>query len=269
MIGLGLNITNQTPIVGGGGGDGSLSDVNSTAIFDLDATQTDSYSGSGTTWANLVTAPADGSEQTEWDFDLNTWDFIGTAGDAGAYFGTPDANRGMNVGTNPAFVDTMHKTTGGNRWWCVAAVQAPTTAGQLRFLSTASGSPVHGFILQTAGGNVINAFHVASNSYNNLFNGDAVNDSAIDYVGFDYNPLTGEVYWWVDSTNGSTGTLVSDTFTATTTDASGVLSIGALGPTTSGSEPTTSRIKSVAMGQGGLSDAEFGAIVTTLKTRHS
>jgi hypothetical protein len=253
----------------GGGGDGSISVINPTTIFDLDATQEASYSGSGTTWANLVTAPADGSDQTDWDFDLNTWDFIGTAGDAGAYFGTPDVNRGMNVGTNPDFVNTMHKTTGGNRWWFVAAVQAPSITGQLRFLSTASNSPVHGFLLQTAGAGSTNAFHVASNSYNNLFSEPVVNTAAIDYVGFDYNPLTGDVYWWIDSVNGSTGTLVSDTFTATTTDATGVLTMGAIGPTTSGSETTTSKYKAAVMGQGGLSNAEFGAIVTALKARHS
>ena len=91
MLGLGLGLHKQK--YGGGGVVGSLSDVVDSAVFDIDATQSASYGGTGTTWSNLVASPADGAAQSAYDFQLgdgadsSTYPtFTGTVGDAAAYF---------------------------------------------------------------------------------------------------------------------------------------------------------------------------------------
>jgi len=127
----GINASYQTS------GDGSLADVLASAVFDLDATQSASYPGTGTTWANLVTAPADGSAQTAYDFftgDGSTSTtyptFTGSAGDAAAYwlFDGGDYFK-LKSGTNTAFLNALHKTTGGSDWAFVMAWYPPPEDG--------------------------------------------------------------------------------------------------------------------------------------------
>ena len=63
------------------------------AVFDLDATSSASYSG-GQVWKNLISSPADGSSQTAYDFNRggssssSTDDptFVGTPGTKQAYW---------------------------------------------------------------------------------------------------------------------------------------------------------------------------------------
>jgi hypothetical protein len=58
--------------VGGGGARSynALGSLVSSCVFDLDATIAASYSGSGQTWSNLETTPADSEAQTAYDFYL-------------------------------------------------------------------------------------------------------------------------------------------------------------------------------------------------------
>ncbi|MGB0817404.1 MAG: hypothetical protein ACPGQQ_00765 [Candidatus Puniceispirillaceae bacterium] len=79
---------------GFGGGASYLDSVLASTICDLDATVSDSYGGSGQTWANLIASPADGASQSDYDFYLGAGSgsstddptFNGTAGDAAAYW---------------------------------------------------------------------------------------------------------------------------------------------------------------------------------------
>jgi len=103
----GINASYQTS------GDGSLADVLASAVFDLDATQSASYPGTGTTWANLVTAPADGSAQTAYDAAaINGISFVGSAGDPGAYF-SPGSGDYWEIELT-TLLKGLHKTTGGS-----------------------------------------------------------------------------------------------------------------------------------------------------------
>ena len=64
-----------------------LDSVLASTVFHVDAARSASYPGTGTTWANLVTAPADGGLQEDYNFTLHGGlTFTGTADDAGAYF---------------------------------------------------------------------------------------------------------------------------------------------------------------------------------------
>lgn len=103
---------------GGGGGSGSIQDIVAEAVFDLDATQSASYGGSGQTWANLVPNPHDGSTQTAWDVTLGTSSsaasddptFTGTAGTSGAYFAY-DGGDMLSILSMPQYMREMHRTT--------------------------------------------------------------------------------------------------------------------------------------------------------------
>lgn len=68
-----------------------LQDLFPSTVFDLDARMVESYPGSGNTWFNLCSDPADGSAQSSYDFTNNspsTLVFNGTAGSPDAFWET-------------------------------------------------------------------------------------------------------------------------------------------------------------------------------------
>jgi hypothetical protein len=104
------------------------------AIFDLDATLSDSYS-SGQVWHNLVPAPADGSAQTDYDFNLGGTSgsgaddptFTGTAGDAAAYFALDGGDYFSLAGSIPSFFNTIHQ--GADSHTLIITMNAPISGG--------------------------------------------------------------------------------------------------------------------------------------------
>jgi len=113
----GINASYQTS------GDGSLADVLASAVFDLDATQSASYPGTGTTWANLVTAPADGELQTAYNATgISAPPFVGTAGSPSAYF-SPTTGDYWEIALT-TFLKGLHKTTGGSDFWFAITVNS-------------------------------------------------------------------------------------------------------------------------------------------------
>jgi hypothetical protein len=81
-------------------------------VAQWDLTLTDSYAGSGTALANLISAPADSSPQTTYDATITGATFNGSAGDAAAYLGF-DGTDWVTVNNKTAFTNSLHKTTGG------------------------------------------------------------------------------------------------------------------------------------------------------------
>lgn len=132
MLGLGLGTANkphgQTP-AGGGGGIPSMADIVASAVADYDATNTNSYSGSGNTWANMVAAPADGSEQTAYDLDITNVDFTGTAGDAAAHMKF-DGTGGITLATVPDFIKKINQTS-KKFTFCFVATQKSNSLTEL------------------------------------------------------------------------------------------------------------------------------------------
>lgn len=260
-MGLGLGF-NRPVIAAAPSGDGSLSDVVASTVFDLDATQSASYGGSGTTWANLATAPADGEVQSAYNVTNGGWAFTGTAGDPAAYWVVDTINRGFTLASNTAFANALHKTTGGTSWWMAFAVQTPS-AGQLRFLGTAPNSGT-GLLIQTNTSDAFNSFHVVGSSFNSFPITTAIPDTGYSIVIFTFNPATGDMGLWVNS---ATGVFDTDTLTATTADATGTLTIGAYSATAGGSG-AGARIVTAAMGNEYLDNTKAAAIISALETRH-
>jgi hypothetical protein len=92
-----------------------ISTINSNELrvnFDLRANETASYSGSGTRLANLETAPYDGAAQAAYDFIMQNYSLVGTAGQNGSYLEAA-ANGAMvidaaNVAAMPAWARQLH-----------------------------------------------------------------------------------------------------------------------------------------------------------------
>jgi hypothetical protein len=111
--------------------------VVSSTCCDLDATLSGSYGGSGQTWTNLTTTPADGTDQTEWDaflgadISVSTDDptFTGSAGDSAAYFSF-DGGDYFQFKAPPALVqEKIHKTAfADTELWIAMTVYVPASA---------------------------------------------------------------------------------------------------------------------------------------------
>ena len=103
------------------------------AEFILDAGDSSSYSGSGTTWSNLVAAPASGAAQSAYNFTTSGLTFSGTAGnkDAAEYFSTAGSGY-ATIGSNTTFLNSLHKSGAAFTILCVA------------FTSGVSSKPVFG-----------------------------------------------------------------------------------------------------------------------------
>jgi hypothetical protein len=177
-IGGGINrgiLTGRRGIIGAGPGPGgSLQDEVASTCFHLDATDADSYSGSGQTWANLIDTPADGSGQTAFDVwrgassSASTDDptFNGTAGDSAAYwsFDGGDFFRcTLSAANQPALWKNMGKSNSDGVFWFAAAIRSGGASATNRLFSTfqSSGNGLKaygstftnfGFVISNAGG---------------------------------------------------------------------------------------------------------------------
>ena len=104
---------------------GLLDEILASTCADIDATLSDSYGGSGQTWANLVLTPADAEIQTAYDMWLGddgsatSTDptFTGSAGDSAAYF-LFDGGDNFVLKSNPTLVDEKHSDNGQDWWHC-------------------------------------------------------------------------------------------------------------------------------------------------------
>lgn len=111
--------------------------VIASAQFDLDATSTDSWGGSGT-WNSLINA-SDYPLQLGTSSGSDTADptFNGTVDDKDAYwsFDGGDVFRQL---TNTAFLNNLHKTTGGTPWWIAMPLFIPSalTGAEVRWFNT-------------------------------------------------------------------------------------------------------------------------------------
>lgn len=126
------------------------------SVFDLDATKTASYGGTGQTFSNLIVSPADGSAQNVYDFFLGNSAaveanadpvFTGLSGDPAAYFDMTDAgafstkgfsiNRDTGLPINdqlaaqPDFIKKFHQSNEGQTGWIGMVMKhAPNNSGK-------------------------------------------------------------------------------------------------------------------------------------------
>lgn len=115
---------------------GNIDGIVAGAVFDIAADNAASYSGSGQVWANLVAAPADGTTTIANDFWLgndsvasaNDPTFVGTPGDAGAYFLLDGGDFASCKASH--LTRGLYKDTNLDPWWaiCLIDLVLPTSS---------------------------------------------------------------------------------------------------------------------------------------------
>lgn len=254
----------------------SLKKTIPSCVFDLDATIAASYGGSGQVWANLVAAPADGSAKGAYDFHLGATSgastddptFTGSAGNAAAYFLLDGGDCfGLKSASNTAFLNAIHKTTGGSAFWLAMALYMADQTATSVALSTKTASNTLGFNLQLS----------TTEQVRFQQTGDATattTTSATDHAAISVGTHAliiasysgGTLRSWVNS-----GTKVQRamSFNSTSAAASGYLTIGGQGATGGSRLSNGTRIYAVAMGNAYIDDAQAAQIISTYNTRHS
>lgn len=250
-------------------GDGSLADVIASAVFDLDATQAASYT-SGVTWSNLVTAPADGSAQTAYDFytgDGSTSTtyptFNGSAGDAAAYWSFDGGDYfGLKSGTNTTLINNLSKTTGGSDFWFAVAVKhidGPSTIGIINTQATANGA---GVSVRFQAGEIIDLTQRQTANSIGSSVVTATNDTNYLIIA-SHSHSNNTTRFWINST---TVIEIAHTFNTGTSNASIAMVLGTLG---AGRFASGTFMYSAAMGNEYLDDTKAAAIITALEARHA
>ena len=271
-LGLGLGLGKQQ---GGGGGNPPdpspyLDSVIDSVVFEVDATVSGSYSGLGSTWANLTPIPADGEDRSAYDFSFyGTPNFVGTAGTTGAHFTLDNGADAFQIAANTGFIKKLHKTTGGTAWWFLFAGESLDSTWPFSTLfatGTSNGSGVRVLGINTEG---ISVFHYGEGTFQSS-NGSTVPSPTGDVLVLaSYD--NGEITIWAQST---TKEEISLTPTPTTTDPDSLLSLGAAANGTGDPEISTARsaqwkLRTFAMGNEAItSDAVAADIISHIETRH-
>lgn len=249
-----------------------LDSVLASAVCDLDATISSSYSGSGQTWANLITDPADGAAQTDYDFTLgataseSTDDptFNGTPDDSAAFWST-DGGDFFKLATNTSFFENLHKTTGGTDWWIASAFQFAGTGSQAVYSgNTSIDEGIEILATSAAAGITVNIDRNSTRTNNNL-------DSGALVVGTDYLVIvsfelsTDDIKFWLNTTIG-----VLDTDASTSTSSAPNTKGTGLMARPSGGQMFKSgaRYYHLSSGNEFLDDTKAALIFTHLRTRH-
>ena len=113
-------------------------------VMDMDATISASHGGSGAGWFSLATVPADGAAAGDYELTAYGFSFSGAPGDPGSYWLSDGDSYFQLAGANPAFLDEMHKSTGGHDWWIAMAFRLPDAGGTHALWSTQSGTTATG-----------------------------------------------------------------------------------------------------------------------------
>ncbi len=278
-----LKLLHSDGAAAGPAGPSTLQSIIPSAVMDLDATISSSYSGSGQTWSNLIAAPADGQIQTAYDFMLGSTSgvegadpaFTGTPGDPAAYFAAAVGDFFTIKNGNTPFIKGMHKTTGGNVWSFILVGQFPQKApsgsgvGMALFGNGGHDDTKIGFDVSTGNffqspDDIIWRQNGAGNNFQTV--GHDLSGAPIGVLVFTFNPATGayKVYH-KDSTPRS----VTLSGTGPATDPSYAFQILAAGNGGFPTNPSGATLVAAAACNAILSDADVTAIRSFYGTRHS
>ena len=249
----------------------SLKDVVSSCVFDVDATIAASYGGSGQTWANLVTAPADGSAQAAYDFYLGAGSggssddptFTGTSGNAAAYFSLDGGDYfTLKSASNTSFLNNLHKTTGGQDFWIAAAFQLADASAAWPVMGTNPTTNDEGIRVHVSSGEAVTLRQRGSGSVEcasiNLSSG--TNYTCL----YSYSHGSGTVRYWINTV---TATSESFSFSTSTSNPAGALSLFAANGGTNFAG-TGTRVYAAAMGNAYIGNTEAAAIFAAYESRH-
>jgi len=238
------------------------------ALFDVDATLSSSYSGSGTTWSNLIASPDDGSAQSAYNFTATgSPTFTGSAGDSAAYWALGGSNYFALSGSNTAALNNLHKTTGGGPFTFIIAFRTSGTIAATERLggtcNVASGNTGVLFELQSTGTKY--TLNQETSGTQHATQVTATFNASTDYlVAFAFN-YTGTTF--KSAQNAKTFTSNTLSSGASTSSPSAAFQIANGNASTAMSNGT--RIYGAYLFNKALSDADLSNVVTVLNSRHA
>jgi len=252
-----------------------LDGVLNSTVFDLDATQSDSYEGTGFLWSNLVARCADGANPDAYDMQCGNGvhsstfpSFIGTAGTQSAYWLMDGGDYfQLETGTNTDFCNGLHKTSGGPDWWAAitfrSAADDGTTTG---LISTEATTTQTGIRITHQASEVIALIQRGDTATTSAIGSTVLSGSNNHIVIVTRDHGLGKTSIFVD---GTTPQILDHSFNTSTSAPSGILSIGVLATNpTGGYLDNGTRIYSVAMGNTTIGPTEAQKIITHLNARH-
>lgn len=282
MLGLGLGLgLSQRRVSGGGGVSPYLDGVLDSVVFELDATVSDSYSGSGETWSNLTSSPADGSAQTDNDFYLGgaattdgdepTFDTDKFTVDGGDFFSIVESDPAniapslLNITNTTSsqfyFFTVLHigATLNNNDYFFGSGTSNPgdtvmaigvQSNGDLRLLTVNDTDPAI-FTIASAGALSINTTHIIG-------------------VSVDMTSTTNNVRSWVNSTTSSVSSLASSANTEATNGGAMLMARPASTTTTSNQNMSSGDwMRWALFGNEFIDDTQAASIISHIETRHS
>lgn len=259
-----------------GGGGSYLDGTLSSTEFELIAEDSASYDTGvdGQKWFNVITSPASGASQSDYDFyrgatsSATTDDptFNGSVGTAGAYWTFDGGDFFKLVGANTTFAKGLHKSsTGTDDWWAaVAFYQTDATWPAGCVLSTAdqNNTLFDGIAVRMHGNENMRLAQIG-NSSSNVFTGTTANGASGENIAIvSHSTGSNNLRIWLNTT---TKEDVSATYATETTDPSGTLTIGAYGAGGTALNSET-RLYWVAMGNEYLDDTKAGNIISYVET---
>jgi hypothetical protein len=235
-------------------------------VFTLYAGKSNSYSGTGQTWANTTSAPADGSSKTDYDFYLGTSSsgssndptFNGTAGNnsSSEYFSFDGADCFTLAGSNTTFINSLHKNNA--TFTFASLISIPTTANGYIFGDTSATSPGIALYRDTSGDI---RFYQMNGSTTQTVATDSgrLPSSSNAFVALSYTESTGAGIIYCHTGTKSAYTFTQAYSSPTSTDASPYMAIGAKAPADS-ELPSGSKIWFAGMWNTALSESQLDTI---------
>jgi len=255
-----------------------LGDVLSSTAADLDATCINSYSGTGQTWANIETTPADSAAQTDYDFTLGAGTgisaddptFSGTAGDSAAFFSLDgdDFFEDVDITGTSLSLSGMTSGTDTGPVWVAVAFKLGAVDTNIAFWGGNTGDAG---MLRVLMNNTENMRFFQDGGVSGDFNAVIIPNDTFDastdfLVIITYDTTSaGSERRWVNTTTGSDWDITYAPKTNTIEQSSN-FNIGAGGRVFE--LPNNSKIYGFYSGNTILSDANAATIFTHLEARH-
>ncbi len=231
----------------------------SNVVAQWDATLSASYSGSGSTLANIIPTPADGELEASYDLTMTGLTFTGSAGDEAAYLLTAGAGY-AEIAANTAFLKNLGKTAGQDHTVIMVYEPADVTSMYIYSLQNTT---------STQGTSASSAATVTYRQRGDTTNSNIVGDSAVvagvrHIVIMTHNHTTGKSRVYVNERTAVEKTHVYD---ATTTDPSGNLHIFSRSDV-AGFMPSGSKFVGGVLMNTYIGDTEAGAIIDYFNALH-
>lgn len=244
----------------------SSSPVMPTSVcMDLDATQSASYPGTGTTWANLVAAPPDGSAKTDWDQGFTSGSapvFTGTAGSQAAYMAFSGTQFFTGLHTMPGFFNTAYFSSGGSAGWVAFTGNSPASSND-SWIDARNGTN-NGLAFNMTGGGVNMRMQQShGGSTTSLTNAGVTASTDFVYI-ISWPANGGTVNYWYNTRTKTTATL---TFGTTTTSISASTLFIGQSSTGAARLANGTKLYSASAGNVQIDDADAGKIIDVYNAR--